>query len=342
MNIYANNKTVKHIYAGDTPVRKIYKGDTLVWQINRVTFEDWDSSILKTEDIVNGNSATAPTNPARDGYNFIGWSAAFDNIQQDTVISALYETAYITEVNSVLNASARSNNTLDYQNKSYGYMAYGAYGTGGANDLPVWQTSVDLVFDKESRLGQSMYPVSVTAKGYNGANESVSAGRSGIALKSMTPKTNVLYTKVKMSPYCAVYTDGHMDLVPNQWYYTDVSPNVFSMPPDSSNVYKGKAFYTRGKYFMVTMTVEDSSGTYTLSSTQNTDDIYGSGWIIGSHPTPKTLTFDFTSSIINKKLAFGAKTTKIQFFESTSSSSFKTPAIVNAVCLYNDTINPIS
>ena len=80
------------------------------------------------------------------------------------------------------------------------------YWMGSANDLLVWQTNLGLVFDNESYLGQSLDGVSVTAHGYNGHSTSTSAaGRSGIGLKSITPVSDVLYTKVKLSPYCTVH-----------------------------------------------------------------------------------------------------------------------------------------
>jgi len=73
------------------------------------------------------------------------------------------------------------------------------------SDLPIWQTNLDLVFDNEAYLGQRLNNANVTAYGYNGQMRSTSAaGRSGIALKSVTPNGQVLYTKVKLSPYCVV------------------------------------------------------------------------------------------------------------------------------------------
>ena len=39
-----------------------------------VTFKDWDGSVLKTQTVASGGSATPPPNPTRDGYTFSGWS----------------------------------------------------------------------------------------------------------------------------------------------------------------------------------------------------------------------------------------------------------------------------
>ena len=55
-----------------------------------VTFKDWDGTTLKTQTVEEGASATAPSNPSRDGYNFTGWDKTFNNITFDTTITAQY------------------------------------------------------------------------------------------------------------------------------------------------------------------------------------------------------------------------------------------------------------
>ena len=56
-----------------------------------VTFKDWDGFVFKTEKIEEGSSATAPSNPTREGYIFIGWDVAFDNITSNLTVTAQYE-----------------------------------------------------------------------------------------------------------------------------------------------------------------------------------------------------------------------------------------------------------
>ena len=55
-----------------------------------VTFKDWDGTTLKTQTVEEGSSATAPSNPLRDGYTFIGWDKSFDNIISDLTVTAQY------------------------------------------------------------------------------------------------------------------------------------------------------------------------------------------------------------------------------------------------------------
>ena len=56
-----------------------------------VTFVDWDAIVLKREEVEHGKSATAPADPTRDGYTFIGWDKTFSNITGDLTVTAQYE-----------------------------------------------------------------------------------------------------------------------------------------------------------------------------------------------------------------------------------------------------------
>ena len=55
-----------------------------------VIFKDWDGTILKTEIVKEGSSATAPTNPTREGHRFTGWDKDFTNITANITITAQY------------------------------------------------------------------------------------------------------------------------------------------------------------------------------------------------------------------------------------------------------------
>lgn len=61
-----------------------------------VTFKNWDGTVLKTENVVYGNGATAPVTPDRPSdiwytYTFKGWDTDFSNITGNTVVTATYK-----------------------------------------------------------------------------------------------------------------------------------------------------------------------------------------------------------------------------------------------------------
>ena len=56
-----------------------------------VTFKDHDGTVLKTETVEEGKSATAPADPTREGYTFEGWDKAFDKITADLEVTANYK-----------------------------------------------------------------------------------------------------------------------------------------------------------------------------------------------------------------------------------------------------------
>ncbi|WP_407269434.1 InlB B-repeat-containing protein [Radiobacillus sp. PE A8.2] len=62
------------------------------WNINTftVTFNDFDSTILKKEEVEYNQAATAPTIPTREGYTFTEWDKAFNNILSNLDVYAKY------------------------------------------------------------------------------------------------------------------------------------------------------------------------------------------------------------------------------------------------------------
>ena len=66
---------------------------TAIYKINRyrVDFLDWDNTILKSDSVDWNTSATAPSDPLREGYTFIGWDKDYHNITEDLTVTAQYE-----------------------------------------------------------------------------------------------------------------------------------------------------------------------------------------------------------------------------------------------------------
>lgn len=80
------NKTIETINNKDLLVNKY-----------TVTFKDKDGNILKEETVKDGEAATAPNAPTLDGYEFKGWDKKFDKVNEDLVVTALYEEIKVNE-----------------------------------------------------------------------------------------------------------------------------------------------------------------------------------------------------------------------------------------------------
>ena len=73
-----------------------------------VTFQDYDTTELKVEEVNHGGSATSPTDPERTGYAFVGWDVTYDNITTDLTVTAEY-----TINNYTATYSAGANGTIE-------------------------------------------------------------------------------------------------------------------------------------------------------------------------------------------------------------------------------------
>lgn len=56
----------------------------------KVTFLDYDETVLKEVTVDAGSTATAPSNPSKEGYNFDGWDKHFTNVLSDLTVTAAY------------------------------------------------------------------------------------------------------------------------------------------------------------------------------------------------------------------------------------------------------------
>ncbi len=56
-----------------------------------VTFVDWDNKPLGTDTVAIGEAATAPQDPTREGWKFMGWDKPFDSVTGDITVTAMYQ-----------------------------------------------------------------------------------------------------------------------------------------------------------------------------------------------------------------------------------------------------------
>jgi uncharacterized repeat protein (TIGR02543 family) len=86
-----------------------------------VTFVDWNGTVLKTETVEEGTSATAPANPTREGYTFTGWDVDFTNVTSDLTVTAQYTVnSYTLTINYVY---ANGGTAATAYSQSYNYGA---------------------------------------------------------------------------------------------------------------------------------------------------------------------------------------------------------------------------
>lgn len=75
----------------DTTIEIFFKIKSYV-----VTFVDYDGTELKKETVEHGAQATAPANPVREHYVFLGWDTTFSDITTNVTIRATYKPAEYT------------------------------------------------------------------------------------------------------------------------------------------------------------------------------------------------------------------------------------------------------
>lgn len=80
-----------------------------------VKFVDYDDTLLKTQTVDYGSSATAPISPERKGYTFQGWSDSFYNVTTDKTVKATYKINTYT-----VNFYDRKGNLLKSEKVDYG------------------------------------------------------------------------------------------------------------------------------------------------------------------------------------------------------------------------------
>jgi hypothetical protein len=85
--------------------------------VYKVTFLDWDGTVLDEQLVVHGEAAIAPADPQRAGWEFIGWDTDFSAITGDLAITAIYK--HVTVTASVEKLNGNKNNLTIFVTEHY-------------------------------------------------------------------------------------------------------------------------------------------------------------------------------------------------------------------------------
>ena len=140
----------------DLTVKAKWKENTPPVETFTVTFVDGQGNTLKTETVGRGQSATAPADPAREGYTFDGWDKDFSNVTSDLTVTAKWkEQISIQNAEVVLSAASF---TYD------GEVHKPSVETIGGNTLTEG-TDYTVEWSNESSKDVGSYTVTITGEG---------------------------------------------------------------------------------------------------------------------------------------------------------------------------------
>lgn len=163
-----------------------------------VTFVDWDGTVLETQQVEEGSSATAPDDPTREGYTFTGWDINFSNVTSDLTVTAQYEED-ITEANIQSVSFDKENDTVEIPfdaasinyklnytweplnaNKDFNITIYGL----NANSI----ASYNEMTDEITFTGEGVITVTITSN----QNSSISDSITIIVTREKEPEDDII------------------------------------------------------------------------------------------------------------------------------------------------------
>ncbi len=139
-----------------------------------VTFKDWDGTVLKTQTVNHGASATAPANPTRPGYIFTGWNKDFSNVTSNLTVTAQYSINPLGEV---------TNLTVSINENGAAEISWSAVTNASKYSVTVYNSGDEAVTTVENITATSVtvelpagkYYAKVTAIHINGADTKTSS-----------------------------------------------------------------------------------------------------------------------------------------------------------------------
>lgn len=184
-----------------------------VSQVYDVTFKDWNETVLKNEQIYEGESAIPPNSPTRAGYIFTGWDRLYKNIQGNTVITAQYVADTALNVFSLEEKAANIGDTftmlltLDGTIKLCGFDFELCYDTS-VLELVSYddELSVDLVSSHNSQNGQLRF-------NYSSGIKNRTKRAEVIELTFRVLNTEKAYSEVSLKPVSVICLNENNDIL---------------------------------------------------------------------------------------------------------------------------------
>ncbi len=160
-----------------------------------VTFTDGQGNTLDVQSVEEGKAATAPADPAREGYSFNGWDTDFSKVRSDLTVTAKWKQIIVTHKVTFEDGMGK---VLDTQDVVDGRPATApAAPTRAGYIFAGWDTDFSSVttdltvkarWEKESAKTDSYKVVFVLGFGYDPV--SVEVGKGGSAAAPAVPKVD--------------------------------------------------------------------------------------------------------------------------------------------------------
>jgi len=247
-----------------------------------VTFVDWDDTFLKTEQVVQGASATAPAvDPKRESdniywYVFAGWDIAFNNVQSDLTVTAQYAATPWPAPDGMVRIPGGTNSGTDPDFGAYSltvedfYMEATEVTKTQWDEVYTWAISNGYSFDNTGSGKAANHPVHTV-----NWHDCVKWCNARSQKEGRTPCYTVsgsAYKTGQSAPVC------------------NFSANGYRLPTNTEWEYAGRGGLS-GKRFPWGDTISHSQANYNSSSDYNYDVSPTRGY----HPTYATGSYPYTS-----------------------------------------------
>ena len=163
-----------------------------VIKVCSVTFKDWDGTVLNEQSVEYNQSAVAPTQPSREGYEFSGWDIEFTNVVSNIVVTAQYTKkgmANYTALNAAI-AKAEAVETAAYTESSIAVLTT-ALANAKAVDPELFVESQSIVDNAATALNNALsalvakeFTVTFIADGATLSTQIVTYGKTATAPKN--------------------------------------------------------------------------------------------------------------------------------------------------------------